>query len=43
MITSRATDKHRQLAAEAGVTEYLNKPYSEEQLLQLIHGHLQDV
>ena len=41
MITSRATDKHRQLAMEAGVTEYLNKPYSEEQLLQLIHSHLQ--
>ena len=41
MITSRATDKHRQLAMEAGVTEYLNKPYSEEQLLQLIHTHLQ--
>ena len=41
MITSRATDKHRQLAMEAGVTEYLNKPYSEEQLLQLIHGYLQ--
>ena len=41
MITSRATDKHRQMAMEAGVTEYLNKPYSEEQLLQLIHGHLQ--
>ena len=41
MITSRATDKHRQLADEAGVSEYLNKPYSEEQLLQCIHSHLQ--
>ena len=41
MITSRATDKHRKLADEAGVSEYLNKPYSEDQLLQCIHTHLQ--
>lgn len=41
MITSRATDKHRQMARQAGVSEYLNKPYSEEQLLHCIHSLLQ--
>ena len=37
MITSRSSDKHRDLAEQAGVDFYLTKPYSEEQLLQTIH------
>ncbi len=38
MITSRNTEKHRNLAAAAGVNTYLNKPFSEEELLH----HIQD-
>lgn len=38
MITSRNTEKHRSLAAAAGVNTYLNKPFSEEELLH----HIQD-
>jgi chemosensory pili system protein ChpA (sensor histidine kinase/response regulator) len=37
MITSRAADKHRSLAADLGVNVFLGKPYSEQELLQ----HLQ--
>ncbi|MBX9630675.1 MAG: Hpt domain-containing protein [Burkholderiales bacterium] len=37
MITSRAADKHRSLAADLGVDVFLGKPYSEQELLQ----HLQ--
>jgi chemosensory pili system protein ChpA (sensor histidine kinase/response regulator) len=33
MITSRATDKHRQAALEAGVNRYLTKPYTDAELL----------
>jgi chemosensory pili system protein ChpA (sensor histidine kinase/response regulator) len=33
MITSRFTDKHHQLAMEAGVDAFLTKPYSEDHLL----------
>ena len=33
MITSRAGDKHRQIAAEAGVDVYLTKPYLDADLL----------
>jgi chemotaxis protein histidine kinase CheA/ActR/RegA family two-component response regulator len=36
MITSRFTEKHHQLAMEAGVDSFLTKPYSEEQLLSTI-------
>ncbi len=36
MITSRSTDKHRQLAQKAGVDDYLNKPWSDEDLLTSI-------
>jgi chemotaxis protein histidine kinase CheA/ActR/RegA family two-component response regulator len=38
MITSRNTEKHRSLARAAGVDTYLNKPFSEEELLH----HIQD-
>lgn len=40
MITSRFTDKHRQLANEAGVNAFLTKPYSEDLLLNTIDGLL---
>jgi chemosensory pili system protein ChpA (sensor histidine kinase/response regulator) len=36
MITSRIAEKHRQHAMSLGVNHYLGKPYSEEELLQLI-------
>ncbi len=36
MITSRTSRKHRKRAAQAGVNEYLTKPYSEDELLELI-------
>lgn len=34
MITSRASDKHRDLAHEAGVDLYLTKPYTDANLLE---------
>lgn len=40
MITSRFTDKHRQLATDAGVNAFLTKPYSEDLLLNTIDGLL---
>jgi chemotaxis protein histidine kinase CheA len=40
MITSRFTDKHRQLADDAGVNAFLTKPYSEDLLLHTIDGLL---
>ncbi|MBL8299314.1 MAG: response regulator [Rhodanobacteraceae bacterium] len=36
MITSRTTERHRDLARQAGVDLILSKPYSEEELLDLI-------
>ncbi len=36
MITSRIAQKHRDVAAELGVDHYLGKPYSEEELLELV-------
>ena len=36
MITSRTAEKHRSLAFELGVNEYLGKPYQEDELL----GHI---
>lgn len=35
-ITSRASDKHREKAAELGVSEYLTKPFVESELLQTV-------
>jgi chemosensory pili system protein ChpA (sensor histidine kinase/response regulator) len=40
MITSRTAAKHRSLAFELGVNEYLGKPYQEDELLRLIRRHL---
>jgi chemosensory pili system protein ChpA (sensor histidine kinase/response regulator) len=39
MITSRIAEKHREHAKELGVDHYLGKPYSEEQLLELVRGY----
>jgi chemosensory pili system protein ChpA (sensor histidine kinase/response regulator) len=38
MITSRTASKHRNLAMELGVNEYLGKPYQDEELLRLLSG-----
>jgi len=40
MITSRTAGKHRSLALELGVNEYLGKPYQEDELLRLIRQYL---
>ncbi|WP_027330734.1 hybrid sensor histidine kinase/response regulator [Marinimicrobium agarilyticum] len=40
MITSRNTEKHRELARTAGVDRYLNKPFSEVELLNSIESSL---
>ncbi len=36
MITSRASDKHREKAFELGVSEYLTKPYEDTKLIETI-------
>ncbi|MBK8510359.1 MAG: Hpt domain-containing protein [Candidatus Competibacteraceae bacterium] len=36
MVTSRSGDKHRERAMKLGATDYLTKPYQEEQLMQSI-------
>jgi chemosensory pili system protein ChpA (sensor histidine kinase/response regulator) len=40
MITSRATEKHRQLALDAGVNVYLTKPYTDADLLTQVRDLL---
>jgi chemosensory pili system protein ChpA (sensor histidine kinase/response regulator) len=40
MITSRTAEKHRRVAFELGVNEYLGKPYREDELLSLIRGYV---
>ncbi len=42
MITSRTADKHRSMAFELGVNEYLGKPYQEEELLAVIKRYMAD-
>jgi chemosensory pili system protein ChpA (sensor histidine kinase/response regulator) len=39
MITSRMAEKHREHAASLGVNHYLGKPYSEEELLELVRTY----
>ena len=41
MITSRIAQKHREHAMELGVNHYLGKPYSDDELLSLIHHYAQ--
>ena len=40
MITSRATEKHRSMAARVGVNTYLNKPWTDEELLTSIQSQI---
>ena len=40
MITSRSTEKHREMAENAGVNNYLTKPFSEDELLESIQNLL---
>ena len=40
MITSRAADKHRQIARELGVNVFLGKPYSEQELLRHVQSFI---
>jgi chemosensory pili system protein ChpA (sensor histidine kinase/response regulator) len=42
MITSRTAEKHRSMAFELGVNEYLGKPYQEEELVKLVRHYLGD-
>jgi chemosensory pili system protein ChpA (sensor histidine kinase/response regulator) len=43
MITSRASDKHRQKAISLGVSEYLTKPYDDANLVEIIKNLLVSV
>ena len=40
MITSRTGEKHRDRALEIGVTNYMGKPYQEDELIQNIQSAL---
>lgn len=40
MITSRSTDRHKNLAKNAGVNTYLTKPWSEDELMQCIEKQI---
>ena len=42
MISSRSSEKHRQKAFDLGATEYLVKPYQEDQVINLINHLLQE-
>ncbi|MEP6607114.1 MAG: Hpt domain-containing protein [Burkholderiaceae bacterium] len=42
MITSRTAEKHRKMAFELGVNEYLGKPYQEDELLKSIKQYLSE-
>jgi len=39
MITSRIAQKHRDHAMELGANHYLGKPYSDEELMGLVHHY----
>ncbi|WP_442946525.1 hypothetical protein [Nostoc sp. 'Peltigera malacea cyanobiont' DB3992] len=36
MLTSRSSNKHRQLAMQLGARAYFSKPYNEQELLQTL-------
>ncbi len=36
MLTSRSSDKHRQLAMQLGARAYFSKPYNEQELLRAL-------
>jgi chemosensory pili system protein ChpA (sensor histidine kinase/response regulator) len=37
MITSRSSEKHRNLALEVGVSHYMTKPYTEDDLAEQVY------
>ncbi|MEM8611385.1 MAG: response regulator [Cyanobacteria bacterium P01_H01_bin.105] len=41
MLTSRGSEKHRQLAMRLGATAYITKPYQDHELLQMVEQVLQ--
>jgi two-component system, chemotaxis family, sensor histidine kinase and response regulator PixL len=41
MLTSRSSDKHRQIALELGANRYLTKPYLDQELLKTVASLLQ--
>ncbi|MEM9804242.1 MAG: response regulator [Cyanobacteria bacterium P01_D01_bin.56] len=41
MLTSRGSDKHRQLAMRLGATAYITKPYQDHELLQMLDQVIQ--
>ena len=41
MVTSRASEKHRNKAFDAGATDYVVKPFNAEQLLERISDLIQ--
>lgn len=41
MLSSRSSEKHRQVARLMGATDYLTKPYLEQELLQMLQVYLQ--
>ena len=41
MVTSRTSEKHRSMAYDAGASDYVIKPYNDEQLLELINELVQ--
>ena len=43
MISSRSSEKHRQKAFDLGATDYLVKPYQEDQVISLIKHLVKEV
>ena len=43
MITSRATEKHKNMARKVGINAYLNKPWTDDELLTSIQTQLEIV
>jgi two-component system, chemotaxis family, sensor histidine kinase and response regulator PixL len=43
MLTSRSSEKHRQLAMTLGATDYFSKPYNEQALLQRLRSAMEAV
>lgn len=43
MLTSRSGEKHRQLAKQLGATDYLTKPYLEQELLKTLQNCLRQL
>ena len=39
MVTSRAGEKHRNMAIEAGADDHVVKPFNDDRLIELINGY----